>query len=29
MGEINNDIVDGGFVEKSRWLAFAGWFNRD
>lgn len=29
MGEINNDIVDGGYVEKSRWLAFAGWFNRD
>jgi len=28
-GEMNNDIVDGGFVEKSRWLAFASWFNRD
>jgi hypothetical protein len=29
MGEMNNDIVDGGFVEKSRYARFAAWFSRD
>lgn len=28
-GEMNNDVVEGGYVEKSRLQLFAGWFNRD
>lgn len=29
MGEMNNDIVDGGYVEKSRYAMIAAWFRRD
>jgi hypothetical protein len=29
MGEMNNDIVDGGYVEKSRYAMLAKWFSRD
>jgi hypothetical protein len=29
LGEMNNDIVDGGYVEKSKWQAIAGWLNSD
>ena len=26
---MNNDIVDGGYVEKSRWQVIAGYLNND
>ena len=29
LGEMNNDIVDGGYVEKSRWQVISGWLNND
>ena len=29
MGEMNNDVIDTGFVEKSRYAMIAAWFRRD